>query len=448
MRRAAGYFITAFSIITIINSVMMNSAAAETLTLRKAVGIALENNSDLKAHYWSIKSQKEDYGAARGNLYPKIGIEEKFIRTDNPTYDFMARLNQERFTQEDFAIDSLNNPRAISDFQTSFNFEQPLFVPKLYYGMKLAEGELTAKNKDLERMKNEVSRNVVRNALLIQTAKQFIGVSELALKDAQEHKRLAGLRYETGLGLYSDVLRADTRIKNAEAEVARSEGDLEIAKRALGLLLGRNEAVDIIDEKPVLPLDDLSVYLDAALQREDVKALNARHENSINAVKMEKSVFFPEIGIGGSYLLNDHRDPFSPEGESYIFTAFLRWNLFDASSYHKVKKAEASVNEIKERVSGLEQEIQFRVHEAYIRIREKEKTLSLAKTALADSEEALRLVRTRYENSLAPMVDLLDTQLMLDNARARLIKAENEYMNSIVDLYNQSGMLLRTLISN
>jgi len=448
MRRIAGHFIAAFSIITIITSVMINSVAAETLTLQKAVSVALENNSDLKAHYWSIKSQKEDYGAARSNLYPKIGIEEKFTRTDNPTYGFMARLNQERFAQDDFAIDSLNNPRAISDFQTSFNFEQPLFIPKLYYGMKLAEGELHARNKDLDRMKSEVARNVVRSALLIQTAKQFIGVSELALKDAQEHKRLAGLRYETGLGLYSDVLRADTGIKNAEAEVARSEGDLEIAKRALGLLLGRNEAVDIIDEKPVLPLDDLSIYLDAAVQREDVKALNARYENSIRAVKMEKSVFFPEIGIGGSYLLNDHRGPFSAEGESYIFSAFLKWNLFDASLYHKVKKAEAESNGIKQHLSGLEKEIQFRVHEAYIRIREKEKTVFLAKTALADSEEALRLVRTRYENSLAPIVDLLDTQLMLDNARAGLIKAENEYVNSIVDLYYQSGMLLKTLIPN
>ena len=442
MSRMAGYFITVFMIIT---SVIINSVVAETLTLQEAINMALENNSYLKAYYWSVQSQKEDYSAAKSNLYPKIKIEERFTRTDNPTYGFMAKLNQERFTQDDFAVDNLNDPRDISDFQTSFSFEQPLFIPKLYYGINIAGGELNPKNKDLDRMKNEVTRNIVRSSLLIQTAKQFLSVSELALKDAQEHKRLAGLRYETGLGLYSDVLRADTGIKNAEAEVARSEGDLEIAKRALGLLLGRNEAVDIIDEKPFLPLDDLAIYLDAAVQREDLKALNARYENSIRAVKMEKSVFFPEIGIGGSYFLNDHRSTFSAEGESYIFTAFLKWNLFDASLYHKVKKAEADANEIKQRLSGLEQEIQFRVNEAYIRIREREKTVSLAKTALADSEEALRLVRTRYENSLAPMVDLLDTQLMLDNARARLIKAENEYMNSIVDLYFQSGMLLKAL---
>lgn len=445
MRRVAGYFITVFIIIT---SVMINSAAAETLTLQEAINTALENNSDLKVYYWSVQSQKEDYSAAKSNLYPKIRIEEKFIRTDNPTYGFMAKLNQERFTQEDFGLDNLNDPRDISDYQTSLSFEQPLFTPKLYHGISIAGGELDARNKDLDRMKNEVTRNIVRSALLIQTSKQFIGVSESALRDAQEHKRLAALRYEAGLGLYSDVLRADAGIKNAEAEMARSEGDLEIAKRALGLLLGRSEPVDIVDEKLILPLDDLTVYLDASIQREDLKALNERYENSINAVKMERSVFLPEVGIGGSYLLNDHKDPFSPEGESYIFTAFLRWNLFDASLYHKVKKAEADANGIKQRLSGLEQEIQFRVNEAYIRIREKEKAVSLAKTALADSEEALRLVRTRYENSLAPVVDLLDTQLMLDNARAGLIKTENEYMNSIVDLYYQSGMLLKALISN
>ena len=427
---------------------LVRPVLAETLTLQEAINIALKNNSNLKAYYWSVQSQKEDYSAAKSDLYPKIRIEEKFTRTNNPTYGFMAKLNQERFTQEDFAVDNLNNPRDISDFQTSFSFEQPIFVPKIYYGINLARGELNARNKDLDRMKSEVTRNIVRSSLLIQTAKQFFSVSELALKDAQEHKRLAGLRYEAGLGLYSDVLRADAGIKNAEAEAARSEGDLEIAKRALGLLLGRNEPIDMVDEKPFLPLDDLTIYLDAAIQREDLKALNSRYENSVNAVKMERSIFLPEIGIGGSYLLNDHKDPFSPEGESYIFSTFLKWNLFDASLYHKVKKAEADANEIKQRLSGLEQEIQFRVNEAYIRIREREKTVSLAKTALADSEEALRLVRTRYENSLAPMVDLLDTQLMLDNARVRLIEAENEYMNSIVDLYYQSGMLLKSLITD
>lgn len=423
----------------------VNASAAETLTLREAISAALENNPQLKAFNWTVQSQKEDSNMAKSHLYPKLSIEEKFTRTDNPTYGFMAKLNQERFTQQDFAIDSLNHPDDISDFQTSFSFEQPVFVPRIFYGINLSERELDAKKTEFERAKSEVARNVVRSALMIQTAKEYLRISQSALNDAQEHKRLASLRYDTGLGLYSDVLRADAGIKNAEVMMAKAEGNLEIAMRTLGLVTGSAGPVDIVDEKPSLVLDDLTVYLEAANQREDLKAVNLRYENTMKNVEMEKAIFLPEIGIGGSYLLNDHKSPFASEGESYVFTAFLRWNLFDASLYHKVKKAEADANEMKQRASGLGQEIQFRVNEAYIRIREKGKTLSLSKAALEDAAEALRLVRTRYENGLAPVVDLLDTQVMLDNARAKNLEAENEYVNSIVDLYYQSGMLLKGL---
>jgi len=418
---------------------------SETLTLKEAIINAIDNNFQLKAFAWSVESRKEQFRMATGNLYPKITLEEKFMRTNNPTYGFMAKLNQERFTQEDFLISSLNNPRDISDFQTSINIEQAVFVPRLLYGRDIAEREMSARDTELEMLKSDITRNVLRNALAIQAAKEYLKVSRVALKDAEEHKRLASLRYETGMGLYSDMLRADAGIKNAEAMITRADSNYEIAKRSLGLILGRNEPVDIIDEKPVLPLDDVSIYLDAAAQREDMQALNLRYMNSLQTIGMERALLFPEIGIGGSYLLNDHKDPFSPEGESYIVTAFLRWNLFDAASYHRVKKAEAEAHEMRHRLSGLEQEIEFRVNESYIRIREKGKTLDLARAALEDAQEALRLVKTRYGNSLAPMVDLLDTQLMLDIARVKVVEAENEYINSIVDLYYQSGMLLKTL---
>lgn len=420
-------------------------ASAEIFTLKEAITVAIDSNPQLKAFERSVEAGREQAGIARGSLFPKITFEEKFMRTDNPTYGFMAKLNQERFTQNDFLIDQLNNPRDISDFQTSLHVEQALYAPRLLHGIDIASREMHARSVEYTMRKSELARNVVRNALAVHVAKEYVKVSRIALKDAEEHKRLAALRYETGMGLYSDMLRADAGIKNAEAMITRAESGLDIAQRSLGLLMGRSGPVDMAAERPVLPLNDVSIYLDASTRREDIQALDLRYRNSVQAVGMERSLFLPEIGIGGSYLMNDHRDPLSPEGESYIVTAYLRWNLFDAASYHRIKKAKAEEQEMKHRLSGLEQEIEFKVHEAFIRIREKEKTLDLTKASLEDAQEALRLVRTRYENALAPMVDLLDTQLMLDTARVNVIESENEYINAIVDLYYQSGMLLKAL---
>jgi len=54
-------------------------------------------------------------------------------------------------------------------------------------------------------------------------------------------------------------------------------------------------------------------------------------------------------------------------------------------------------------------------------------------------------VQMRYENSFSPIVDLLDSQVVLDRARAGLVARENEYRVSILNLGWESGTILKDL---
>lgn len=425
----------------------MNSAFADskTLTLTEAINIAIKDNPRIKAHNWSIQSKREDVYIARGYLFPNFNIEERFRRTDNPTYSFMAKLNQERFSQEDFIIDSLNHPDPVSDYETSFNIKQPLFVPKIYNEIDITRGELNAREEELQMKKDAVALDVIRTYLMTQTAKEFLSVAVSGLEDAKEHNKLARQRYETGTGLYSDILRTDVAVNAAETRVVEAKSDLGIAKRSLGLVLGMTEPVDVNNERPHLSVDDLNVYIQAATERSDLKALKMRYENSLKAVSLEKSTFIPELGMSGGYQFNDHKVPFGGEGSSYVFALFLRWNLFDATLPHRIKKAQANASEVKERLSGLEKEIKFRVNEAFSRLKEREQNLVLSKKAVKEAEEAMRIIRVRYENDLSPMIDLIDTQLMLDKAKANAVRADNEYFMSIAVLHFQSGLLLYSI---
>ncbi|KAB2822901.1 MAG: TolC family protein, partial [Candidatus Dadabacteria bacterium] len=59
------------------------------------------------------------------------------------------------------------------------------------------------------------------------------------------------------------------------------------------------------------------------------------------------------------------------------------------------------------------------------------------------------LVRKRYENSLSPFFDLLDSQLNLDRARADLAARRNGYLIALARLSFESGTILEDLgISN
>jgi outer membrane protein TolC len=421
-------------------------ASEKKISLSDAIKVALENNHEIKAFKNSVSAQKEDIGVARSFLLPKITFEERFLRTNNPTYSFMARLNQERFTQSDFAVTSLNNPKPINDFQTSLSFEQPLFVRKANISLDISKNEFFSKSEDFIRKKEEITFRVVQTYLMVHTAKEYVRVAEKAVEDAKEHMRIAELRYNAGLGLYSDTLRASTAVTDAEQRLVSARKNLDVAKRALGLLLGMSESIEIEEENLDFPIMSIEYYTNASLSRKDIKSLELKYENAKNNIKIAEAGYLPIVGIGGSYQLNDHRRPLGSEGDSWQLTAFLRWELFDGTKReYERAKAKYKAAETEEYLNGLKKAVAFKVYEAYLGIEEAKKNVELSRNALKTAEEGKRLVKIRYENALSPIVDLMDAQVNLDHARANLVAKENEYRLSVINLSYESGTILKDL---
>jgi outer membrane protein len=428
--------------------VTVSTALSEekVLSLKEAVGYAMTGNPEIRAEGEGLLAQNEEIGIARSFLLPKLNFEERFMRTNNPTYAFMAKLNQKRFSQQDFEIGSLNNPSAINDFQTGLSFEQPLFAPKAILGVTMAKKEFSAKGDEFERKKEEISFSVLKAYVGVQTAKAYAGAAEKGIEDAKEHFRIAQARYESGLGLYSDTLRAKVALSSAEEKLVSANKNRDVAKRALGLMLGLTESVDVSDERPVFDLKMIEYYYTMSMSRKDLKSLETRYKNAENMLKMADAGYLPVIGVGGSYQLNDHSKPFGAEGDSWQVAAFLRWELFDGTKReHERKKAKYKIAETQEYLDGFKKELSFHVYESYLGVEEARKGLELARSALESSEEGRRLVRVRYENSLAPIVDLLDAQTNLDSSRANVIEREGAYLTTIVNLEFQSGTILKEL---
>ncbi len=421
-------------------------AQDRVLSLREALEYSMEGNPGIRAASKGLLAQKEEVGIARGFLLPKVTFEERFMRTDNPTYAFMAKLNQGRFTSQDFDIPSLNDPSAINDFQTGFILEQPLFAPKAMIGINIARTEFDAKNEEVERKKEEVAFRVFKAFLAIQTAKAYVVAADKGIDNAREHLRIAEARYKANLGLYSDRLRAVAALSSAEERLVTGKKNLAVAKRSLGLMLGLAESVDVTDERPLFDLKPFEYYSGIMLSRKDLKSLETRYKNAENMLKMADASYYPTIGIGGSYQMNDHAKPFGSEGQSWQVAAFLRWEIFDGTKReHERRKAAAKVAETLEFLEGMKKEMSFNVYDAYLGIDEAKKGLELAKTALEAAEEGRRLVMARYESSLSPLVDLLDVQTSLDASRANVIAREEAYLTALANLGFQSGSILKDL---
>jgi outer membrane protein TolC len=108
----------------------------------------------------------------------------------------------------------------------------------------------------------------------------------------------------------------------------------------------------------------------------------------------------------------------------------------------EVGKASAERGKVREYYRGAEDFAAFEVTRAYLAVEESSRRVEIARAAVAAAEEGTRLVKARYENQLERMIDLLDVQTAQNAARADLVRAENDLLQSRAQLEYASGGLL------
>jgi outer membrane protein TolC len=416
------------------------------LSFYEAVKVALQNNHELKAMHNAALASKEGVGIARSYLLPKIVFEERYLRTVNPGYAFMTKLDQQRIEQQDFNPLTLNHPDPVNNFQTSLAVEQPIFTRRGLLGLQMSQGESSAKQEEFHRKQEQVVYQVAQAALSLQTAKSAFDATAKAVAEAAEHLRIAEVRYGKGMGQYADTLRAATSLSEAEQRRVSAEKNVLMAKKGLGLLLGREGSVDLNDAPPELALLDFAAYEKAAETRRDVKSWEIHSDNAKKGIKMAEAGYFPYVGVGGAYQLNDPNRPLGSEGSNWQLTAFFRWDLFDGTKReYERAQAKYKAGEAQEHLSSLKKAISFRIYEAYLSINEARTNMEISRNALKSAEEGKRLVRVRYENGLYPLIDLLSAQASLDQARASHSAREGEYRMAVVKLSYESGTIMKDL---
>jgi len=430
-------------------AVSINHDANERkISFKAAVQMALENNHQIKAFAYSVKANKQDVYAARGELLPKIAIEENLTRTDVPANVFSYKLNQQRFAGADLsgAPGTFNNPGYLNNYQTLFSLEQSIFAPAAWIGLDIAQKQSQANNEQYQRARESAVYNTIKAYLSVLTAKEMVNTNEQSVKDANEHTRISQLQYDANLVLYSDVLRASTAQKQAQQNLISALKNLRLAKRSLGMSMGTQDSFDAEPDFPQIQIEQIEYYISSAVSRSDIKAMRKKIEAARKNVDLKTSQYLPMAGFRTNYELDDHSNVFGGEGSGWFGGIFLKWYVFEGCKRDAEKaKAAFELAKTKEDMYELENAISFQVYQAWISLEEAKSNMELAKSAVETSLEGMRLVRKRYESSISSLVDLLDSQLMLDNARANLVSKENEYHTAAMTLLYESGTLLSEL---
>lgn len=426
---------------------VQNSYATEMIGLKEAVLMSLEKNHLVGAARSERAAAEAGAKSSRSAYLPRVTVEERAAFTNSGTNAFMMQLDQGRFS----LAGNLNHPENTGDFQTSFYLQQPLLDLNVSRAVNVAEEESSVRSHALEKRRQEVAFQVYRAYLDLQRVKGHLAVVTQAVKDAAEHQRLASVRSATGVGLKFDELRIGTFVAEVEQQKITSENDVTVARLKLGQAIGLEpgSAPDIAETITAvdLKLSAEELEREAYANRTDLREMTAEVAKAEAGVAAAKGTYWPTLYANASYQMNDRDTPFGRDNDSWMVGATARWEIFDGFRRKSdAERAQALKSAGESYLNSLRQEVSLQVRELLLRRIESEKRLEIAKCAVRDAEEMIRLVNRRFENALATTVELLDAQTALNRARAQLAENEATFAIATASVYQSAGLFMKEVV--
>ncbi len=438
-----------FSLLLLIFLFFPHGSQAREISLKELLNLSLKNNAELKALQRELKALELEKEAAKGAYYPRLKLEETFLKSNLPVNVFSFKLNQQDFNLRDFEIKRLNDPGSRTNFETRFTIELPIWLGgKIQAQVKQITHLHKAMESNYLRKEEEILSKIYQAYLWAALSKESIKVAQSSIREAEEHLRVAKLRYEAGTALLSDVHRAEVYLAKAQESLEKAKNYYQIAKRNIELLVGISLGdFEVEDLRDIPPLSLEEIRNSALLKRADLKALEEEIKAQRERYKVTLSENLPQVSAFASYSLNDKDYPFGSSGSGYLFGLNLSWS-FD-TGLTVIKKAQADLQRVaalEERYRYLREAIFFELDRAYGEYKNASASLKSAEERVKASEEVLRIMKLRYQNGLVRMLDLLDAQTQLDLARYERIEALKDLHLARLQLLLAGGQVKESLL--
>ncbi|MCL2075485.1 MAG: TolC family protein [Betaproteobacteria bacterium] len=277
---------------------------------------------------------------------------------------------------------------------------------------------------------------------------------------AQKSLSAAESRLKAGVATSVDKLQAQTAFSQAELNLIRMEGMWRNAEGILAntLGLGANHPVrlepdellfsDTLADKIAL-VENISTRLDAWMEaakheRPDLRAAEAYYQAARAAVGVARSQGLPTLRFIASpgYQRRDGLD--SHSGSVGLTLNIPLFSGF-ADSY-RIRAAEVREEASAIELERLEQQTSLEVWQAWQELRTATQSLLATTTLFASAEAAERMTLGRYQAGVGNILDLLNAQSALADARLQRINAAYDWHISRAALARAIGRLDRRLL--
>jgi outer membrane protein len=407
-------------------------------SLQDIYELALKNDAQLKADTAGYNAGKEYSNIARAGLLPQINARYNYSKNDNDVTD---NLNA--------ALSGKVNTKATG---WNVSLDQPLFDMSAWYvyrqGQKLsaqAEAQFGADQQSLIVRVASAYFNVLRSVDKLETT--------IAEQNAFAHQlEQVKQRFDVGLTAITDVHEAQAAYDSALASSLEARGSLSISYEALEVLTGKAEdQIAPLSEKfPVLnptPADRAEWVSFALKNNYSLKAAKLHADASEDNADATRAGHIPTVTASLGYSKTDsdgdkYNVPFDTSTDGKSASVTLNVPIFSGlRTSSKTRQAVSQELQAQEQFNSSQRNTIQSARALHLSVETDVVRIAARKQATVSNNSALEATQAGYEVGTRNLVEVLQAQSKLYQARRDYANALYDYVIDTIKLREVAGML-------
>lgn len=396
--------------------------AEESLTIENTIRLVHENNPALKAAVDDVSAADARVTQSKSAYYPQISASAGYTYLDPVSEMSFFGSPMLKFAPND------NYEAKVTAKATLFDFgKRGSTVDLAKTGKKTAEHSLEISRRDLS----------------FQAVQLFYGILFIRENIKVEQKEIAALnkaldfstkRYKTGAATKFDVLSTEVRIAAAQSKMLDLKHELLRQEVTLRRLTGiaDNLPLNIQGSFAVTPAgrENTELVKHALEQRLEMKLANEHEKAAQQRRSIAMKDGLPVVSGSASYGVTNGLMPDINEiRENFVGSLHLEVPLFSGfKTSAERQEATALMHAAASRKFDTEKQIKSDVEETTHALQTASEKITTAEAQVQQAKLAAEHARSRYENGMATVLDLLNTEASLSQAELARLQADYTYV--------------------
>ena len=396
------------------------------------------SNLDIATARQRVLEARAMRGVARSSLLPSIGSSGGYSRRK-------LSENDPNFIQAP-GVD-ISQIQNVYDAGFDASWEVDLFG-----GNRRALESATATLEGIEALRRSVVLSVLaetaRHYVELRSQQKQIALLRRNAELQQETLTLVKASYDSGLSRNVDVTRAKAQLANTEALIPNIEADIRATSYQIAVLTGQQPGAlwNVLKTSKPLPAPQevvpLGLKSDLLRQRPDIQ----RAEKNLAAATADVGVavarLYPSFNITGGigFLAADTGDLFESASETFLFSPFINFPIFEGGRLRAQIKAAEARNSIA--AIAYEQTVLNALAEtesALIRYAKEQETRVKRRDAVEASKQSVQQINALYEQGLTQFINVLDAERVLTESQQALVQSETQALTKLITVYKSLG---------